>query len=176
MPFRAMNTVSDRVIDVNAAVVDERQAGAHLTHVGKDAVLVVVELPEAGQRSERDIEFSAGRLARVARRPQHFPNLEAGLHGCQARGPVHALDLAFRYPGRHESFQPPELRKNVFECLTDAGRVGAPGGQPKGRTHRELRLLDEAGPGCRPRRGTRGVRWRLCAAARRQDDDSRGTP
>src|SRR5204863_5786501 len=52
-----------RRVHLDVAIVDERQPAAHLLAVGNRVVLLLgVELPQAGQRPECDVERSAGPL------------------------------------------------------------------------------------------------------------------
>ena len=63
------------LVDLDLPVVDERQPRADGVGIRDRVVLIVVELPDVGQRAERDVELAAGPLADLARRAQHLADV-----------------------------------------------------------------------------------------------------
>ncbi len=95
MPFRFRNAVPAAIVDFDVAIVDQRQTFRDLAAVGDAIVLVlVVELPQAGQRGERDVEPAAGRLADLACHAQHLARVGADGNGMVAGCCVEADDIA----------------------------------------------------------------------------------
>ena len=76
-PFARQEHGARLVVDLNRAIVDERQAATHLAHVGHDVVLVVIEFPETRQHAERDVELAVGPLAHLSRRREHLADVGA---------------------------------------------------------------------------------------------------
>ena len=138
-PFARQKHRTRRVIDLNRAIVDERQSPPHVAHIGDDIVLVVIELPEAGERAERDVEFSAGPLAHLPRRLQHLAHLRANRHRPHARVAIDARDVAVGDPRAHQLFQPRELGEDLVERGCRGGRVGGPRRERERGAHREAR-------------------------------------
>jgi hypothetical protein len=71
----------------------------------------VVELPEARQSSEGDVELPAGPLADLTRDPQHFQYFPTDRYCMIARRVIQALDVAALAPDTHEVVEAIELRK-----------------------------------------------------------------
>ena len=88
MPLRAEEYRAGAIVDLDRAVVDERQAARGWPPAsGNCVVLILVELPDVGQRAERDVEVAVGPLADLPRDVQHLAHLRRDRHRAALRPP-----------------------------------------------------------------------------------------
>ena len=115
MPARSMNAVPGPGVDAHAAVVHQRQARGDLRGGRHAAVLVVVELPDVGERAEGDVERAVGPLADLPGRLEHAPGVLVHRHrGLAGRG-VQPLDVAAVAPDAEQRLEPLELGEHAGE-------------------------------------------------------------
>jgi hypothetical protein len=106
-------------------------------------VLVVVELPDVGERAERHVELAAGPLADLAGRAQRFAHVGAGRHRVLPAAALIRSTSLPEAPHAHQRVEPVELREHRVERRPRRGFVGSPRRQAQFRPHRHTRALDE---------------------------------
>ena len=151
MPLRVMNAVLRRGIELDLAVVDERQPLTDRVRRGNRVVLIVVEFPEVRQRGEGDVELALGQIADLARGGQDLDRLGADGDRMLPRCGVQTLDVAAVAPDAQQRLEPIELREDVVERGEGGRLVGGPRRQPQLGSHRDAGPLDLCGG--RRRRG-----------------------
>ncbi len=116
---------SGRVVDLDSPVVDERQARSDRRLVGNAVVLILrVELPDVGQRSERDVELAVRPLADLAGGAQHRARIGAHRHRTIAGRRVDAQHIAAGTPDAEECIEPVELAEHRVERRLGGRFVG----------------------------------------------------
>ena len=104
----------------------------------------MIELPDVGQRAERDVEGPFRPFADLPRLPQDVAHVRGNRHRLHAGRGVDADDVAGGTPGAHERFEPLELGEHRIERRARGLFVGGPGGQPQLGSHRHADAFDRA--------------------------------
>ena len=161
------------VVDLDVAIVDERQAFFDLPAVGDAIVLVlVVELPQARQRGEGDVEAAVGPLADLARHAQHLARFGADGNGMVAGRLVEANDVAAVASTRSSSRRGDRTRRRRPQTppRPASRRTSTPSGVisvPIAGCVRSTRWAAGAGTGLRPHAAVSAPDTARAQAARR---------
>ena len=145
MPGRESDCRASTIVDLKRAIVDERKSRSDLRAIRHATVDVLIELPEARQRRERDVELARSPFADLLRRVEHLSHFRADGDGGLSRGGVEAEDVAPFLPHAHQRIEPIELEKDSLERGDCRGFVGRPRTQVDLGAHAHLRSLDERG-------------------------------
>ena len=134
------------IVDLDGAIVHQLEPALDGRLVWNRVVLVLVELPDVGQRSERDVEGAVGPFADLARDVEYLAYLGCNRHRLLSGGRVDAHDVAAGAPVAHLGFETFELGEHRIERGASRCFVGRRGGQVQLRTHRHADALDRPGP------------------------------
>ena len=130
-----------RAIDLNQAIVHKGEPGLDGASIGHRVVLVVIELPEVGERAERNVELAARPFTRLRRRLQCREGIAAHLNRLAAGRLVKATDIASGSPDAQQRVEPLELLKHLLERRHGERVLGGPGHQAQLRSHHHARPL-----------------------------------
>ena len=155
MPGRRRTTVRVVRVDLQRRVVNGRQPRGHRRSRRDRVVLILIELPQAGQRAEGHVELAAGPVAHLAGDGQHLDRLGAHRHRRLARGRVQARDVAALLPDAQQRVETIELGKDGFEGRDRGGLVGRVGGELRATTPSRAAPATP-GPAARRHRRDRG--------------------
>ena len=117
-------------------VVDERQLPQDVVAIRNLGVpVLVVELPQAGERAEGDVELAAGPFADLVCQAQDLAHVGADRNGAIAGGLVHSQHVAAGTPHAHERVETIELAEHRLEGRNRRRFVRRPCSQTKLRPH-----------------------------------------
>ena len=140
-PFAFQEHRARAIVDLDLPVVDERQPRTNRLGGRDRVVLIVIELPDVGQRAERDVERAVGPLADLPGHAQHVAHVGGDRHRVVAGRGVDAQDVAARTPRAHLRFEPLELREHRIERRPRGRFVRGPRRQVQIGTHRDAGAL-----------------------------------
>src|SRR5215218_5200035 len=118
-------------MDAHTALADERRSGATISlylfeiderqplldrrAIRNRVVLIVIEFPDVGERTEGDVELAAGPDAGLACRVEHLDGFAADRHRSDPRLPVEPDDVAAVFPHAQQRVEAIEFAKSMLE-------------------------------------------------------------